>query len=76
MPDEVKHKTITQGEALEIERIKKSLDMLDSRLDNLDSIVSAIVERMMKRFITLELTCPHCGRNIEIGLIGSEKLKK
>ncbi len=76
LPDEVKHKTITQDEALEIERIKKSLDMLDSRLDNLDSVVSAIVERMMKRFITLELTCPHCGKNIEIGLIGSEKLKK
>lgn len=67
---------MSPDEAQEIEHIKKSLDMLDSRIDNLDSVVSAVVERMMKRFITLQLTCPHCGKNIEIGLIGSEKLKK
>ncbi len=67
---------MSPDEAQEIERIKKSLDMLDNRIDNLDSVVSAVVERMMKRFITLQLTCPHCGKNTEIGLIGSEKLKK
>ncbi len=67
---------MSPDETQEIERIKKSLDMLDNRIDNLDSVVSAVVERMMKRFITLQLTCPHCGKNIEIGLIGSEKLKK
>ncbi len=67
---------MSPDEAQEIERIKKSLDMLDSRIDNLDSVVSAVVERMMKRFITLQLNCPHCGKSIEIGLIGSEKLKK
>lgn len=76
MAEDTKQKTAAQDTALEIERIKNSLDMLDDRLDNLDSVVSAIVERMMKHFITLNLTCPHCGKTIEIGLIGSEKLKK
>lgn len=61
---------------MEIARIKKTLDMLDDRLDNMDSVVSAIVERMMKRSVTLTLTCPHCGKSIELTLIGSEKIKR
>lgn len=57
-----------------IERIKEQLDMLDSRLDNVDSIVSAVAERVMRQPITLNMTCPKCGQKIEIALIGMEKL--
>jgi len=64
---------IGQEEALDIEHIKRRLDMLDQRLDNIDSVVSAVVERVMSQPITLNLTCPHCGKGTEIAIIGGEK---
>ncbi len=67
-PTEVNH-----GQALDIEHIKKHLDMLDQRLDNIDSTVSAVVERVMSQPIALNITCPHCSRNIEITIIGNSK---
>jgi hypothetical protein len=57
----------------EIERIAQRLDMLDRRLDNVDSIVSAVAERVMQQPITLHVTCPKCGQKMEIALIGTEK---
>jgi hypothetical protein len=57
----------------DIERIKQQLDILDHRLDNIDSVVSAVAERVMQQPVALIITCPHCGKNIEIGIIGSEK---
>jgi len=60
----------------DIEQIKKRLDMLDDRLDNIDSVVSAVVERVMRQPLTINLSCPDCGRNIEIALIGIEKPKR
>ncbi len=59
--------------APDIERFKQRLDMLDNRLDNIDSMVTAVAERMMQQPLVLNITCPHCGRNIEIAVIGSEK---
>ncbi len=56
-----------------IERLIERLDMLDKRLDNVDSIVSAVAERVMRQPITLNITCPKCGQKIEIALIGIEK---
>lgn len=47
--------------------------MLDRRLDNVDSIVTVVAERVMKQPITLNITCSKCGQKIEIALIGSEK---
>jgi len=47
--------------------------MLDERLDNIDSLVTAIAERIVKQPITLHLTCPSCGKRIEIALVGKEK---
>ena len=64
-----------QEQTMDIERMNKRLDMLDQRLDNIDSVVSAVVERVMNQPIALNLTCPHCGKNIEIALIGGEKPK-
>ncbi len=63
-----------QEQAQDIERIKRRLDMLDSRLDSIDSMVTAVAERVMQQPIVLNIVCPHCGKNIEIAVIGSEKL--
>ncbi len=60
-------------EAIELERFKKRLDMLDQRLDNIDSMVTAVVERVMRQPITINLTCPNCGKSVEIAIIGKEK---
>jgi hypothetical protein len=62
-----------QEQALDAEHIKRRLDLFDQRLDNIDSVVTAVVERVMKQPITLNITCPHCGKNMEIAIIGSEK---
>ncbi len=60
----------------DIKRIQKRLDMLDQRLDNIDSMVSAVIERVMSRLVTLNITCPHCGKEAEIAIMGSTKPKK
>jgi hypothetical protein len=62
-----------QEQAQDIERIKRRLDMLDSRLDSIDSMVTAVAERVMQQPIVLNIVCPHCGKNIEIAVLGSEK---
>ena len=67
---------VGQDQALDIERMKKRLDMLDQRLDNIDSMVTAVAERVMKQPITLNLVCPHCGRDIEITILGNEKPRR
>ena len=65
--------SVNQKQALDVEQVKRRLDMLDQRLDNIDSMVTAVAERVMNQPITLNITCPYCGKNIEITLIGSEK---
>jgi hypothetical protein len=62
-----------QDKALNMERVKRRLDMLDQRLDNIDSMVTAVAERVMRQPLTLNIVCPHCGKNIEIALIGQNK---
>ena len=59
--------------AQDVERLKKRQDMLDQRLDNIDSVVTAVVERVMKQPVTFSITCPNCGKSVEISIIGSEK---
>ena len=70
-----KHKPSLVGreETMDIENVKRHLDMLDQRLDNIDSVVTALVERVMNQPITINITCPNCGRNIEFAIIGKEK---
>ncbi len=65
--------SVNQEQTLDIEQVKRRLNMLDQRLDNIDSMVTAVAERVMNQPITLNITCPSCGKNIEITLIGSEK---
>ncbi len=65
--------SVNQEQTLDIEHVERRLDMLDQRLDNIDSMVTAVAERVMNQPITLNITCPYCGKNIEITIIGSEK---
>jgi hypothetical protein len=54
-------------------QLEARLDALDQRLDNIDSMVTAVAERVMSRPLVIAATCPHCGKNMEIALIGSQK---
>ncbi len=64
---------VSQKQTLDIERVKQRLDMLDQRLDNIDSVVTAAVERVMSQPVALNTVCPQCGKNIVISIIGSYK---
>ena len=39
---------VEQEHPLDMERVKQRLDMLDHRLDNIDSMITAVAERVMK----------------------------
>ena len=70
-----KEKSYSRGQevALSIDNLDKRLDMLDQRLDNIDSVVSAVVERVMSQPLAIGITCPNCGKSMEISLIGNMK---
>ncbi len=53
--------------------LQERLDILDQRLDNIDSVVTAVTERVMSQPVTLNITCPSCGKNIEIAIIGNKR---
>ncbi len=59
---------------MEPEQIEKRLEMLDQRLDNIDSMVTALVERVMRQPVIMEVTCPKCGSVVQIMLTSSTKL--
>ena len=65
-----------EARANALEKIEKRLEMLDDRIDNIDSIVSAVAERVMQQPITFNVTCNKCGHKIEVALIGVEKPTK
>jgi hypothetical protein len=52
------------------------MDLLDQRLDNIDTMVTAVAERVMSQPIVLLISCPHCHKNIEVTIIGTSKLTK
>ncbi|MCL2706890.1 MAG: hypothetical protein FWE97_01795 [Dehalococcoidia bacterium] len=60
-------------EAPTAEKLQQRLDMIDDRLDNIDSMVSAVIERVMNQAVTVNTVCAHCGRNVEVALIGVRK---
>jgi len=66
-------KTREQEFLSDVEELKRRLGALDQRLDNIDSIVSAVAERVMSQPLALNITCPNCGKNIEITIIGQGK---
>ncbi len=73
MAKESKDGAKSQEQIQEIEDIKRRLGMLDRRLDDIDSMVSAVIERVMSQPITINVNCINCGKNIEIALIGNKK---
>ncbi len=64
---------VEQEQRLDIEKVKRRLDLLDERFDNIDSMVTAVAERVMNQPITLNITCPNCGKNVEITILGRGK---
>jgi hypothetical protein len=66
-------KTITDRDLSDFERLKQRVEIMDMRLDNIDSVLTAVAERIMKQPVTINLSCPHCGKNIEVALVGQQK---
>lgn len=62
-----------EGE-LDLEQLQGRLDVLDQRLDDLDSTVTAVAERVLSRPLTIVVTCPHCGKSVDIALVGNQKM--
>jgi hypothetical protein len=56
-----------------MQQVDKQIEMLNNRLDNMDSVVTALVERIMKQPVTIEITCPKCETVIQIMLTSSVK---
>jgi len=71
-----KPKVLSHEQVLDAKDIERQLDMIDQRLDNIDSVVSAVVERVMNQPLILNVTCPHCGKNVDIAIMGSKKPTK
>ena len=59
----------------DIGQLTKRLDMLDDRLDNMDSIVTSLVERVMARPLVIEVTCPNCGQTVQINVTSGVRLR-
>jgi hypothetical protein len=64
---------ISNRDSADADRLKQRIDLMDERLDNIDSVVTAVAERVMKQPVSIMLTCPHCGKNIEVALVGQQK---
>ena len=60
---------------LNVEQISRRLDLLDERFDSIDSIITSLVERVMEKPLTLEITCPKCGQAIQIDITSNIRLR-
>lgn len=58
-----------------MQQVNKRLEMLDKRLDNMDSVITSLVERVMHQPLTLEVSCPKCGQSIQINITSNARLK-
>ena len=59
----------------DIGQLIKRLDMLDDRLDNMDSIVTSLIERVMGRPLVMEITCPNCGQIVQVHITSGVRLR-
>lgn len=62
-----------QLKSSDFEHIQKRMESMDERMDNMDSVLTAVAERIMKQPISITLSCPHCGKSIEISMVGQQK---
>ena len=62
-------------QGLEMEQAIKRLDMLNHRLDSMDSVITSLVERVMARPLNMEVTCPKCGEIIQINITSTVRLR-
>jgi len=62
-------------QGVEIEQVIKRLDMLSHRLDSMDSVVTSLVERVMGKPLSMEVTCPKCGEIVQINITSSVRLR-
>ena len=59
----------------ELKHISSRLNLLDDRLDNMDSVVTSLVERVMGRPLIVEISCPKCGEVLQINVTSSVRLR-
>jgi len=59
----------------DVGQLMNRLDMLDERLDNIDSIVTSLIERVMGRPLAIEVTCPNCGQTVQINVTSGVRLR-
>ena len=59
----------------DIEQMNRQLRILDERLDNMDSVITSLVQRVMHQPLTLEISCPKCGQIIQINITSNARLK-
>lgn len=71
-----KEEHLTKERDESIEQLRHKLDHLDRRLDDIDTTVSAIAERAMSRPVTITVTCPGCGKIIEIDIVGNGRMMR
>ncbi len=69
-------KASAKDETPTLDNLRQHLNLLDERLDNIDSMVSAVIERVMSQSMTLTTVCPHCNHSVEIAVIGVRKPKQ
>lgn len=60
---------------LAMEQINRHLNVLDERLDNMDSVITSLVEKIMQQPVTLEVLCPKCGQAIQINITSNVRAK-
>lgn len=58
-----------------VRHVNKRLEMFDGRLDNMDSVITSLVERVMHQPLTMEISCPKCGQTIEINITSNVRLR-
>ncbi|MGA2160036.1 MAG: hypothetical protein WB588_06760 [Dehalococcoidia bacterium] len=55
-------------------QMEKRLEMMYKRIDQLDTMVSTLIERVMRKpVMTIEVTCPKCGTDVHVSLTGNSK---
>ena len=59
---------------MNIQEIEKQIEIADHRLVNIDLMVGALVERVARQTVNLEVVCPQCNAIIRITISGNVRL--